>query len=68
VLLNQCEASGPCSPADFAEPFSQLDFFDVSAFLSAFNAMEPIADFNGDGTFNFFDVSLYLQAFNAGCP
>ncbi len=45
-----------------------LDFFDVSAFLTAFNANDPVADFNGDGMFNFFDVSAFLSAFNAGCP
>tara|TARA_A100000171_G_scaffold30169_1_gene28371 strand:- start:509 stop:3307 length:2799 start_codon:yes stop_codon:yes gene_type:complete len=45
-----------------------LDFFDVSDFLSAYNAMDPSADFNGDGSFNFFDVSAFLNAFNAGCP
>ena len=45
-----------------------LNFFDVSAFLSAFNAMNPIADFTGDGQLNFFDVSTFLSAFNAGCP
>jgi hypothetical protein len=46
----------------------QVNFFDVSAFLSAFNTMNPIADFNNDGLYNFFDVSLFLNAFNAGCP
>lgn len=46
----------------------QLNFFDVSAFLSAYNAMDPVADFTGDGAFNFFDVSAFLSAFNAGCP
>lgn len=45
-----------------------LDFFDVSLFLSAFNAQLPIADYNGDGLFNFFDVSTYLIDYNAGCP
>lgn len=45
-----------------------LDFFDVSAFLTAYNAMDPAADFTGDGEFNFFDVSAFLVAFNAGCP
>ena len=58
----------PCSPADLAGPFGELNFFDVSAFLSAFNAMDPAADLNGDGMFNFFDVSAFLSAFNAGCP
>lgn len=45
----------------------QLNFFDVSAFLTAFNAQDPIADFNNDGQFNFFDVSQFLAAFSAGC-
>ncbi len=45
-----------------------LNFFDVSAFLMAYNAQDPIADFNEDGMFNFFDVSAFLTAFNAGCP
>jgi len=46
----------------------QLNFFDVSAFLSAFSNMDAAADFNGDGQFNFFDVSAFLTAFAAGCP
>ena len=45
-----------------------LNFFDVSAFLQAFGASDPIADFTGDGVYNFFDVSAFLQAFAAGCP
>lgn len=46
----------------------QLDFFDISAFLNAYNAQDPIGDFNSDGVFDFFDVSGFLNAFNAGCP
>lgn len=45
-----------------------LDFFDVSDFLSAFAAMDPAADFNGDGVYDFFDVSAFLGAFADGCP
>ena len=45
-----------------------LDFFDISAFLSAFVSQNPIADFTGDGIFDFFDVSAFLGAFGAGCP
>ncbi|MCL4220189.1 MAG: hypothetical protein KJZ65_02345 [Phycisphaerales bacterium] len=44
-----------------------LNFFDVQAFLQAFSAHNPIADFTGDGQFNFFDVQSFLQAFSAGC-
>lgn len=54
-------------PADFSGD-GELDFFDVSGFINAFNAQDPAADFNEDGLFNFFDVSGYLAAFNAGCP
>lgn len=45
-----------------------INFFDVSAFLIAFNNEDPTADFTGDGSFNFFDVSAFLLAYAAGCP
>lgn len=45
-----------------------IDFFDVSEFLSAYNAGSPSADFNDDGKLSFFDVSEFVQAFNSGCP
>lgn len=57
----------PLCPADLNGD-GTLNFFDVSAFLTAFQSQNPIADFNGDGLFNFFDVSAFLTAFNAGCP
>jgi len=60
------EFVNPC-PADLNGD-GALNFFDVSAFLTAFNSMDPIADFNNDSLFNFFDVSAFLTAFNAGCP
>lgn len=54
-------------PADLNGDAS-LDFFDISAFLTAFTTQDPVADFTGDGNFNFFDVSAFLNAFNTGCP
>ncbi|MBL4699473.1 MAG: hypothetical protein JKX70_11640 [Phycisphaerales bacterium] len=62
-------ASGnlPSCPADLTGD-GELNFFDVSAFLSAFTAMEPAGDFNNDNEYNFFDVSAFLGAFTAGCP
>lgn len=45
-----------------------LDFFDISIFLSAFSGGEPRADINFDGVHDFFDVSDYLGLFSAGCP
>ncbi len=59
---------GGC-PADLAEPFGTLNFFDISVFLGAFNTQNPVADFAAPfGEFNFFDVSAFLSAYNAGCP
>lgn len=60
--------SNGCNPADLAEPFGVLDFFDVLAFLGAFSAGEPEGDFNTDGVFDFFDVLEFLGEFSAGCP
>lgn len=68
MYMNENGAAVACSDADFAEPFGELNFFDVSAFVSAYTAMDPIADINGDGQFNFFDASAYLGLFSAGCP
>ena len=59
-VINNC-------PADLTDD-GQLNFFDVSAFLTAFASMDPAADFSGDGQFNFFDVSSFLSLFAAGCP
>jgi hypothetical protein len=59
--------SAPACPADLTGD-GELNFFDVSAFLSAFATMDPAADFTGDGAFNFFDVSAFLAAFADGCP
>jgi len=56
-----------CSQADLNAD-GTLNFFDVSAFLKAFAANDPIADFTDDGRFNFFDVSAFLVVFGQGCP
>lgn len=41
------------------------NFFDVSAFISDFNAGSPAADMNSDCALNFFDVSAFIAEFNA---
>ena len=66
VLINLCTVGNPC-PADLTGD-GELNFFDVSAFLTAFGSQDPAADFNSDGMFNFFDVSAFLTAFGEGCP
>lgn len=68
IYINGNGGVDACSVADLAEPLGSLDFFDISAFLSAFAVNDPIADINLDGIFNFFDASEYLNAFAAGCP
>ncbi len=60
-------SSGSTCPADINDD-GQLNFFDVSLFLQAFGAQDPIADFTNDGAFDFFDVSAFLGAFATGCP
>ena len=64
MLLDMSECT-PC-PADLNGD-GVLNFFDISAFLGAFGAGDPVADFTGDGVFNFFDISAFLSAFSAGC-
>lgn len=67
VMLGR-DIDRPC-PSDLAEPFGALNFFDVLAYLTAFNNADPAADLAAPtGTLNFFDVLAYLTAFNAGCP
>ncbi len=54
-------------PADLTGD-GELDFFDVSLFLNAYNSMDPVADFDNNGVYDFFDVSAFLNSYNAGCP
>lgn len=64
--LSSYPAPSTCAP-DFNGD-GNLDFFDVSAFIAAFNASDPSTDLNGDGILNFFDVSTFVNLFTAGCP
>lgn len=57
-----------CNAADLAEPFGDLDIFDVFAYLGLFNASDLGADLTDDGLLDIFDVFAYLDEFNAGCP
>lgn len=59
---------GGCSVVDLSEPYGQLNFFDVSAFLALLTNQDPLADLNGDGQYNFFDVSGFLSLYAQGCP
>ena len=60
--LNAC-------PADLAPPYGVLNFFDLAAYISLYNTMDPAADLAAPfGVFNFFDISTYIGLYNAGCP
>ncbi len=59
-------SSGECV-ADFNSD-GDLNFFDITDFISALGSENPASDLNGDDEFNFFDVSMFLGAFSQGCP
>ncbi len=61
------QQTSACNEADFNED-GLLDFFDISAFLTAYGNSEPIADLNNDAVLDFFDISAFLTAYGAGCP
>lgn len=60
------EFTGGC-PADFNGD-GEVDFFDISAFLTAFSSSDPSADITGDAQWDFFDISAFLSQYAAGCP
>lgn len=45
-----------------------LNFFDLGAFLAAFQAGEGTADIDGNGAFDVDDVTRYVGLYAAGCP
>lgn len=65
-----CTMIASCAPQCVADLSGDgvLDFFDVSAFISAYNSSDASADLDGNGMYNFFDVSAFVNAFAAGCP
>ncbi len=50
----------PCSPDITGD--GQLDFFDISMFLT------DRVDYNNDTVFDFFDIASFLTEFSGGCP
>lgn len=66
VVVETVTIAGDC-PADLTGE-GDLNFLDVSAFLTAFGNMDTVADFTGEGQFNFLDVSEFLTQFSQGCP
>lgn len=68
ALTFDLASGGMCNDADFAEPYDQLNFLDVSAFLTLFAEGNLSADLTEDGNLNFLDVSQFLTVFGNGCP
>ncbi len=68
IYVGVDELVGGCNAADLAEPFGDLNFFDISEFLTIFSAGGSAADITNDGVLNFFDISEFLTVFSAGCP
>jgi len=61
------EGPEPCL-ADFNND-GNVNFFDISTFIAAYNSQNPSADIAAPfGTFNFFDIAAFISAYNAGCP
>ncbi|MFG0315569.1 MAG: GC-type dockerin domain-anchored protein, partial [Phycisphaerales bacterium] len=58
--LNWCEAD-----LNFD---GELDFFDISLFIAAYNNESVWANLQEDNRIDFFDVSTFLQAFQTTCP
>jgi hypothetical protein len=44
-----------------------IDFNDLIAYVVAFEAGSPGADFDGNGFVDFFDLSDFFDAFDEGC-
>ncbi len=61
------DGTAPCL-ADFNND-GLVNFFDISAFIAAYNIQDPSADIAAPfGVWNFFDISTFIGAYNAGCP
>lgn len=59
------DAEPECA-ADLNED-GDVNFFDLSVFLTAFAERDEAADFNNDGNTDFFDLSNFIIAFSIGC-
>jgi hypothetical protein len=44
-----------------------LTMFDFLHFINLFLTRDPIADFNGDGSFTVVDFQIFQNEFDAGC-
>lgn len=67
AIIKMAPADTPCI-ADWNTDGS-LNFFDVAAYIDAYNTQDPAADIaDPPGQFNFFDIAAFIALYNAGCP
>ena len=45
----------------------EFNFYDISAFITAYTGQTDMGDFNNDGEHNFLDISAFINAFNTPC-
>lgn len=45
-----------------------VNFFDISLFLTLYAAQDPSIDYDNSGTVDFFDVDAFLDLYAIGCP
>ena len=66
-LTNEIRLGAFCK-ADFNAD-GLLNFFDISQFITEYNAGNPEADIAAPfGVLNFFDIAAYIARYNTGCP
>lgn len=66
-LTNEIRLGAFCK-ADFNAD-GLLNFFDISQFITEYNAGNPDADIAAPfGVLNFFDIAAYIARYNTGCP
>lgn len=68
LTLRLVGSVGTACTVDFAEPFGEINVFDLFEFLNQFQAQTPAADINGDEEWTVFDVFEFLNLYAAGCP
>lgn len=57
-----------CNSADLAVPIGTLDLADINAFVLNFSTMNPLVDYDENGTFDLADVVEFITRFTGGCP
>lgn len=69
VASGKNAATTGCNNADLVRPFGVIDLADINAFITAFQAENPIADLAEEfGVFDLNDIQAFINDFNAGCP